>query len=872
VLDSRAEGKYAAPVDAPAATATRETTETAVASTGGHIIRRPRLTGLLDEATARVIMLVAPAGYGKTTLAREWLALGARRGAWCRCTVASTDVAALAVSISRACASITGPGDRMRTRLRITSAPEEEVDVLAELMIEDIGAWPEDAWLVLDDYHLASSPASDQLVELLSIHSTLRLLVTARERPAWATPRRILYGELVEVGQSQLAMTREEGLEVLQGRDRRETQGLLALTDGWPAAIGLAALTPALEIPEAGLPTPLYDYIAEELYQSAPPALQQRLCEAAVAPAATVGLFEHLFAGDAESVLEAGARIGFFSRRGAADVDVHPLLRSFLERKLEEQSDAVSSEIAGRVGRFLVAERRWDDAFAVACRYRQAEVLVSLLERALEEMLAHGRLPTLARWLELARSIRADSPTVDLAGAEIAFRGGRYAEAETLALQAASRMPPAHDLAARAFYVAGQCAYFMERREVALDRYASSRAAARRQVDLREAVFGSFRTAVELQSPVGLDLFEEVMRQRRDSADDTLRVEAARLFVANHYGGLGEALEAAEPAQHFLDRATDPIVRSGYLHIFSNSLVLVSRYADALKIVERELRDVEEYRLEFVRAHAYPVQAAAHLGLRNFRAAFRSLHEAERAAVEQRDDHAQMNCAAVRLRLRTAEGAADVGLRETDLVWERPLSAGMYGEFLSCRALALTSVDAESEALELVSAAEVMTTMTETRVTCACIRAILALRGGPAADTRVRDAVSVVTETGNFDSFVAAYRVDPRLLAAAARVPGFRPRALATVHRSRDYAVAEAVGLRTSRRSFPTARAELSTREAEVYGLLAQGLTNAEIGRTLFISEVTVKAHLRRVYQKLGVRSRTEAALLAATQPETTSR
>ena len=39
-----------------------------------HIIERPRLTRLLDETTARVIMLVAPAGYGKTTLARQWLA------------------------------------------------------------------------------------------------------------------------------------------------------------------------------------------------------------------------------------------------------------------------------------------------------------------------------------------------------------------------------------------------------------------------------------------------------------------------------------------------------------------------------------------------------------------------------------------------------------------------------------------------------------------------------------------------------------------------------------------------------------------------------------------------------------------------------
>ncbi|MDF2751497.1 MAG: hypothetical protein K0T00_2673, partial [Gaiellaceae bacterium] len=38
-----------------------------------RIIERPRLTRLLDESPARIKMLVAPAGYGKTTLARQWL-------------------------------------------------------------------------------------------------------------------------------------------------------------------------------------------------------------------------------------------------------------------------------------------------------------------------------------------------------------------------------------------------------------------------------------------------------------------------------------------------------------------------------------------------------------------------------------------------------------------------------------------------------------------------------------------------------------------------------------------------------------------------------------------------------------------------------
>ncbi|MDE3724798.1 response regulator transcription factor [Nocardiopsis sp. N85] len=51
----------------------------------------------------------------------------------------------------------------------------------------------------------------------------------------------------------------------------------------------------------------------------------------------------------------------------------------------------------------------------------------------------------------------------------------------------------------------------------------------------------------------------------------------------------------------------------------------------------------------------------------------------------------------------------------------------------------------------------------------------------------------------------------------------------------------------------------LSPREVEVLRLAADGLTNAAIGRTLHISATTVKTHLMRVYEKLGVGDRTSA-------------
>jgi len=69
---------------------------------GRRIIERPRLTRLLTDSESRVMLLVAPAGYGKTTLARQWL--HDQRHAWYQASPASSDVAALALGLAAAAA------------------------------------------------------------------------------------------------------------------------------------------------------------------------------------------------------------------------------------------------------------------------------------------------------------------------------------------------------------------------------------------------------------------------------------------------------------------------------------------------------------------------------------------------------------------------------------------------------------------------------------------------------------------------------------------------------------------------------------------------------------------------------------------------
>jgi DNA-binding NarL/FixJ family response regulator len=68
---------------------------------------------------------------------------------------------------------------------------------------------------------------------------------------------------------------------------------------------------------------------------------------------------------------------------------------------------------------------------------------------------------------------------------------------------------------------------------------------------------------------------------------------------------------------------------------------------------------------------------------------------------------------------------------------------------------------------------------------------------------------------------------------------------------------------RISRLAPPARLDELTERELGVFRLITRGLTNAEIGRELYISETTVKTHITHILQKLDLRDRVQAVVLA---------
>jgi DNA-binding NarL/FixJ family response regulator len=120
-------------------------------------------------------------------------------------------------------------------------------------------------------------------------------------------------------------------------------------------------------------------------------------------------------------------------------------------------------------------------------------------------------------------------------------------------------------------------------------------------------------------------------------------------------------------------------------------------------------------------------------------------------------------------------------------------------------------------------------------------------------------AYAAVKRMGNFDALVCAYRAFPELAKELASHGNIRGEMATLLSRANDDALSVRLGLA---HFGPTKeRLLLSPREREVLGLLCDGLSNRQIADALFLSVATVKVHLRHIYEKLGVSSRTQAIL-----------
>jgi DNA-binding NarL/FixJ family response regulator len=197
--------------------------------------------------------------------------------------------------------------------------------------------------------------------------------------------------------------------------------------------------------------------------------------------------------------------------------------------------------------------------------------------------------------------------------------------------------------------------------------------------------------------------------------------------------------------------------------------------------------------------------------------------------------------------------------RALDVLALGPVTTGsraLHGEFLGWQALLYSASGVFDVALELALTAQETSRGLEAAALAATTRAVVALSTGDSesAHSHVEKAIA----TGVCDPILIAVRAIPdlgRQIATKRATADWLRRILI---RSRDTSLAAGIGLRIPRPAKP--KQELTPRESEVHGLLAQGRTNEEIAKLLYISLSTTKVHVKHIYEKLGVRSRLEAA------------
>ena len=351
------------------------------------IIERPRLIRALDRSDARVRMLVAGPGYGKTILTEQWAPRGQHVVGWFRARRSAADVAVTARALVAASdAVVGGAGRRLLERLTVTQDPEREAVLLAEMLAEDLGGWPDQGWLVIDDYHhVAVSVASEAFVQTIVGCSPVQILIASRTRPSWVAPRAILEGEVLEIPQASLAMSADETEEILQGARTELTSGLVALAGGWPAVVGLAGMAPDIQDIDAVMPETLYEFFAEELYRGLAPTVRMGLAILAAMPLVDRPLAATLLGPRlAEQVCEEALSLGLLDERDGR-LELHPLAGTFLEGRASIDATADVRSAAASALSLYRERREWDPAFDVLRTHSFESELPTLLLEAIDD-------------------------------------------------------------------------------------------------------------------------------------------------------------------------------------------------------------------------------------------------------------------------------------------------------------------------------------------------------------------------------------------------------------------------------------------------------------------------------------------------------
>ena len=322
-----------------------------------HLVARPRLTDRLGSATGPapgLVLVSAPAGFGKTTMLTQWLStvsadaaaeLGGQapvRVAWLSLDPGDSDPRRFLTHLVAAVrAAVPSPDPETGAEaLRLLEADGiPPVDDVLVSLVNDLDALPGRTVIALDDYHVVESAPVHEAVRFLldNLPPQVTLAMTTRADPPLPLPRLRGRGELVEVRAADLRFTEDEAGRFLNdvmglGLAERQVAALETRTEGWAAGLQLAALSAAGR-PEAGADAEagagdgierfiaefagshrfVLDYLVEEVLDTQPDGIRTFLLDTCVLNELTASLCDALTGRtDGQQTLETLERANLF--------------------------------------------------------------------------------------------------------------------------------------------------------------------------------------------------------------------------------------------------------------------------------------------------------------------------------------------------------------------------------------------------------------------------------------------------------------------------------------------------------------------------------------------------------------------------------
>jgi len=362
-----------------------------------HLVER--VAGAMRDGT--LVSIAAGPGYGKTTLLVRALERAGAPAAWCSCDARMRCTEALACHLA---AALAGAAPGLDVDLAPHASPLEMAGELCAALAETA---PPGLVLALDQVDLLTGHPGGELLRALArdLPPGIALALAGRGGPPIALARLRAAGLLCELGAAELALSEEEGLELLRSAAPELEPGpgaeLYRRSEGLAAALALAGHALGAGIPSEQL---VFEYLDEEVFAPLPQATRDFLLETSILERLTAESAGALSGrDDAGAILERLVRDGVLTARlpdGAGRYRYHGLLGEFLRHRLAAARSRRPAELHRQAGAFWLTAAEHVEAAKHYLEAGATAAAADALAPAAEAMATGPEAELLAGWLE----------------------------------------------------------------------------------------------------------------------------------------------------------------------------------------------------------------------------------------------------------------------------------------------------------------------------------------------------------------------------------------------------------------------------------------------------------------------------------------